>query len=233
MTGRRKHARGLARAGMVAVAVIAGTGAASAGEAQDRLFALQALRGVETGQTLVYDFSRGGAYPDATLPKIEGGEARLSVEAAADGQSRTAVALLRDDDKLISNFDPFPGDAGNPMFMVFMEETVASMAKITGGSIFYIRNRMREALGAQNSIEEMTVAYGGQDVPARKLTFQPFLTDKNAAKMGQAFVDLSVIFVMSDDVPGEFLAMEAVTGPVEGGVPLMDVKFDLTEVEEG
>jgi hypothetical protein len=27
--------------------------------------------------------------------------------------------------------------------------------------------------------------------------------------------------------------MEAVTGPVEGGTPLMDVKFDLTEVEEG
>lgn len=232
MTGRRKHARGLARAGMVAVALIAGTGAASAGEAQDRLFALQALRGVETGQTLVYDFSRGGAYPAEKLPKIEDGEARLSLQ-AGEGQARTAVALLRDDNKLISNFDPFPGEAGNPMFMVFMEETVASMAKITGGSIFYIRNRMREALGAQNSIEEMTVAYGGHDVPARKLTFQPFLTDKNAAKMGQAFVDLSVTFVMSDDVPGEFLAMEAVTGPVEGGVPLMDVKFDLTEVEEG
>ena len=233
MTGAGRQARGLARAGMVAVALMLGAGAAAAGEAQDRLFALQALSKVETGETLVYDFLRGGAYPDAKLPKIANGEARLTLTAAPEGQTRGAVALLRDGDKLISNFDPFPGDAGNPMFMVFMEETVASMAKITGGSVFYIRNRMREALGAQNAIEPVTVAYDGHDVPGRKLSFQPFLKDKNAAKMGQAFVDLTITFVMSDDVPGEFQSMRAVTGPVEGGAPLMDVKFDLSKVEEG
>ena len=233
MTGAGRQARGLARAGMVAVALMLVAGAASAGEAQDRLFALQALSGVETGQTLVYDFSRGGAYRDDALPRIAHGQARLTLTAGAEGQPRGAVALLRDEDKLISNFDPFPGDAGNPMFMVFMEETVASMAKITGGSNFYIRNRMREALGAQDSIEPTTVAYGGRDVPARTLTFQPFLNDKNAAKMGQAFVDLTITFVMSDEVPGEFLSMRAVTGPVDGGAPLMEVKFDLSKVEEG
>jgi hypothetical protein len=218
---------------MVALALTLGAGAASAGEAQVRLFALQALRGVEPGQTLVYGFSRNGGFPEDKLPKIAEGEARLTLGPAAEGRPETAVVVLSDGEKKMANFDPFPGDAGNPMFMVFMEETVTGMAKITGGSVFYIRNRMREALGQQNAIEEMTVAYEGRDVPARKLTFQPFLKDKNAAKMGQAFVDLAITFVMSDEVPGEFVAMEAVTGPVEGGTPLMDVKFDLTEVEEG
>jgi hypothetical protein len=233
MTAQGKLARGAARAGMVALALTFGGGAVWAGEAQDRLFALHALSKVETGQTLVYDFSREGAFPTDKLPKIAHGEARLTLEPAQGDKEPTAVALLRDDDKTVASFDPFPADAGNPIFMVFMEETVASMAKITGGSSFYIRNRMRDALGAQDTIETMTLAYDGQDVPARKLTFQPFLNDKNAAKMGQAFVDLTITFVMSDEVPGEFLSMEAVTAKVENGEPLMDLKFDLSKVEEG
>lgn len=219
--------------GAAALVLALGGGAALAGEAQDRLFALGALGDVETGQTLVYDFSRAGTFPADTLTPVEGGEARLTLTPGAAGESRAALAEVRDDGTVLASFEPFPADAGNPMFMVFMEEAVSGMAKLTGGSPFYIRNRMREALGAQDVVEEVKVVYGGQELAARQLTFQPFLRDENAARMGQAFVDLAIRFVMSDEVPGEFVAMEAVTGPGEGGAPLFDLKMDLTAVEEG
>ncbi|PZQ49005.1 MAG: hypothetical protein DI556_12720 [Rhodovulum sulfidophilum] len=218
---------------MALVLALGAGGAAAAGEAQDRLFALHALGGVETGQTLVYDFSRRGDFPAGTLTPVADGEARLRLAPGEGDKGRAAIAELRDGQTVIARFDPFPGDAGNPMFMVFMEEAVAGMSKITGGSSFYIRNRMREALGAQDAVEAVEVAYDGREVAARRLTFQPFLRDKNAAKMGAPFVDLAISFVMSDEVPGEFLSMEAVTGPGEGGEPLMDLKLDLTKVEEG
>ncbi|TPE52148.1 hypothetical protein [Amaricoccus solimangrovi] len=236
-----------ARLGVAALALALLARGALAGEAQDRLFALGALDEVRTGETLVYDFSREGAYSGDKLDKIAHGEARLTVEPGEEAGKRAAVALVRDGDKLIANFDPFPADAGNPMFMVFMEEAVATMSKLTGGSSFYIRNRMREALGAQDAVEETTVAYEGREVPARVLTFQPFLSDRNADKMGPAFVDLTIRFTMSDEIPGEFARMEAVTGPDAaapdaaraGGAakpeapPLMDLSLTLSKIEEG
>ncbi len=232
MAGALRLARGIARAGGLVLALaLAGT-AAVAGEAQDRLFALGALKDVPTGNTLVYDFTREGAFPDDKLGKVTHGEARLSLVAGAEPEARAAVVLLRDDEKLVANFDPFPGDAGNPIFMVFMEETVATMAKLTGGSSFYIRNRMREALGAQDAVTPTDVSFGGETLPGQTLTFQPFLNDKNAAKMGAAFQALTITFVMSDEVPGEFVRMEAVAPGAEGAAPLLDLGFRLTKIEE-
>ncbi|MFQ8430165.1 hypothetical protein [Amaricoccus sp. W119] len=221
---------------------------ARAGEAQDRLFALGALDAVETGETLVYDYSRRGTWPGDEPARLDHGEARLTVEPpGADGAQR-ARAEVRDGETVIGRFNPFPVDAGNPMFMVFMEEAVSTMATLTGGSSFYIRNRMREALASQNAVEETTVSFDGRSVPARVLTFQPFLNDRNANKMGPAFVDLTIRFTMSDEIPGGFARMEAVTGPAAAapapagsapeagepaGEPLVDMSFNLAKVEEG
>lgn len=233
MTAPRNFARAAGQAGLLTLALALSAGAASAGEAQDRLFALEALRGVEPGETLVYDFARVGDFPADKLARIGDGEARLTVEAATGDRPATALVTMRGDGKVLGRFDPFPTGAGNPMFMVFMEETANGMAKLTGGSVFYIRNRIREALGAQDAVKEMTVAYAGRDVPARELTFQPFRGDKNAAKMGAAFADLTITFVMSDDVPGEFSRMRAVTGQGADGAPVMDLTLTLARVEEG
>lgn len=255
MTGRPGKRRRAARAAaatlalallgpaLIAPALVAP--GAQAGEAQDRLFALGALEGVGTGETLVYDFSRRGTYPGDEPAKLDQGEARLTIEPPdAEGGPR-AIAEVRDGETVIGQFNPFPVDAGNPMFMVFMEEAVTTMATLTGGSPFYIRNRMREALGSQNAVEETTISFDGRDVPARVLTFQPFRNDENANKMGPAFVDLTIRFTMSDEIPGGFARLEAVTGPAAAapapagsttdpaGAPLVDMSFNLARIEEG
>jgi hypothetical protein len=226
MAGRSALTRGAAGA----LALLFCAQAALAGEAQDRLFALGALKGVETGETLVYDYAREGSFSADNLPKVDHGQARLTLK--DENGTRTAVAVLRDDTKQVANFDPFPGDAGNPVFLIFMEEAVTTMSKLTGGSVFYIRNRMREALGAQDAVAQSRASYQGRDVPARVLTFQPFLKDKNAAKMGAPFQALTITFVMSDEIPGGFAKMEAVAAAPEGSAPLLDLTFELAKVEE-
>lgn len=202
---------------------------ARAGEAQDQLFATGALGDVATGEVLVYEFERTGGFPTEKLGKVTAGAAKLTLAAGTDGGPRTALAEIEDGGR--HAYDPFPAEAGNPMFMVFMEEAVESMAKLTGGSPFYIRNRMREALSAQDSVTPVEVEYGGAKVQARELAFQPFTGDKNADRMG-AFSDLTIRFVMSDAVPGEFARMEAVTGPGPDGAPFMRMSLDLDKVEK-
>lgn len=239
MTGLSGRKGRTARVAVLALAFAGG--AVLGGEAQDRLFALGALEDVATGETLVYDFARQGDYADSRLGKSARSEARLTVNASGEGGARQALAVVRDGDEVIGGFDPFPADAGNPMFMVFMEESVTAMASLTGGSSFYIRNRMREALGSQDSVRDVSVAYEGREVPARELTFQPFLRDKNAEKMGSAFAGLTITFVMSDEIPGGFARMEAVTAPgsLPGqapppeGTPLMDLTVSFAGIEEG
>ncbi len=214
-------------AAAVLLAWLAGPGLA--GEAQDRIFAMGALHTVENGSVLVYDYDREGSFPTDKMPVIDAGHARLEMTRAADGTPEVTVAL--DDTKHVQKFDPFSATAGNPMFMVFMEQNVASMSAVTGGSPFYIRNRMREALGAQDSVTPIDVEYGGATVPAREIVFRPFEKDAKRDRMG-AFADLEIRFVMSDAVPGEFLRMESRTGPGPDGAPLMRLSMDLDHVEK-
>ncbi len=218
--------KGLAIAGMLTL----GAFSALAGEAQDRLFALGVLKPLATGEELVYGFERKGDFPPGKLSVVSDGVARLDMRAGADGKREVVVAL--NDGARNETFDPFPADAGNPMFMVFMEQNVRAMAALTGGSPFYIRNRMREALGNQDSVTPVDATFDGQTVPARRVSFKPFTGDGNREKMGP-FAQLEISFVMSDAVPGEFVSMESVTGPGPNGEPLMRLAVHLDAVKKG
>ena len=75
---------------------------------------------------------------EALLKKLEAddtpqGKARLDMRLDADGKREAIIAL--NDGKRDETFDPFPADAGNPMFMVFMEQNVRAMATLTGGVV--------------------------------------------------------------------------------------------------
>lgn len=231
---RRSGLKAVFRGGAMGLALmILSGGAGVAGEAQDKLFALGALKDLGTGEVLVYDFARTGAFPTDKLPVVEQGAARLEMRAAAAGGREVIVALddKVGDTKKAEEFDPFPSDAGNPVFMVFMEQNVNAMATLTGGSPFYIRNRMREALGAQDNITPVDVHFDGKVVPGRQLTFRPFEKDANRDKMG-VFSELEIRFVMSDAVPGGFASMEAVTPPGPDNAPTFRQAFEFDRVEQ-
>lgn len=80
---------------------------------------------------------------------------------------------------------PFPVSGGDAALTFFLENTARDMAALTGGSPFYIRNRMKDALRSGGTVEHR------QD--GTITTFHPFANDPNAARM-QGFATLELRF---------------------------------------
>ncbi len=107
----------------------------------------------------------------------------------------------------------FPASVGNPMIMYFYEAIVRDMAEAAGGSPFYIRNRIKDALIQNADIETGTADYRGQQVMTQTVRMHPFVDDPNRDRMG-AFADLVLTVVMSEAVPGWYLGFIAEAAPV-------------------
>jgi hypothetical protein len=205
------------------VVLLALAAPARAGEAQDRLFAGGVLDALPTGTHLVFSHTRDSA--DARLPAVTG---ELDVGLAGTG-ARSAEVTLSEAGEVRSQATLPAG--GSPVLLVFLETSLRSTAALTGGSPFYIRNRMREALAEQDAREAVEVEAGGARVAGERLRFRPFVDDPNRARMG-ALGDLELNIVLSDQVPGGFARLEATTGPGADGRPLYREAFVFERMED-
>ncbi len=183
-----------------------------ADSATDLVFSTGVLDNIPQQKTVTYEHIRLGP-KDSGLHLIENGLVALSVVGGEIGGNE-AILEMRDNGTL-RNRTPFPADAGNPLVMAFLESSLRSMAQITGGSPFYLRNRIKESLRSGGQVTPTTVTIGDKSMPATRITFQPFQHDKNAARMGD-FANLTLTFVVSDDVPGGFAQFSAATPMVDG-----------------
>ncbi|MBE0452365.1 MAG: hypothetical protein IBX58_01645 [Roseovarius sp.] len=104
----------------------------------------------------------------------------------------------------------FPASVGNPMIMVFYEQVVRDMAATAGGSPFYIRNRVKEAMTQSVEVVPGTAEVAGRAVATQTVVLHPFEGDPNHARM-QGFGDLELTVTMSDEVPGWYHALVATT----------------------
>jgi hypothetical protein len=201
---------------------------AVAGEAQDRLFAVGLLEAVPTGAHLVYSHSRGGSYDTARLPAIAEGEVEVVI---AEGErGRTAELTLREGGETRSQL-ALPADGGSPVLLLFLETGVRSVAALTGGSPFYIRNRMREALARQDRREPAEVEIAGRTVAGERVAFRPFENDPNRERMG-ALADLELSVVVAAGIPGRFARLELAAGAGPDGEPLFSEAMAFERMEE-
>lgn len=206
--------RGVKRAfGLVAMFLL--PAAAVAGPASDRLFEEGVLKSVAPGTELVYSHVRQGDERDERVVWIDDGELRVALQSGQDG-SREAVISMLADGKVQRQMTPLPVSIGNPVLLTFLESSLRAMANITGGSPFYIRNRIKAALRDSGTITPVTVKVGDEMVEAQQITFIPFQHDQNRARMGE-FADLELRFIVSDKAPGGFLLFLAETRPQADG----------------
>ncbi|WP_428541037.1 hypothetical protein [Profundibacter sp.] len=183
-----------------------------ADSATDLVFSTGVLDNIPQQKIVTYDHMRLGP-KDSGLHLIVNGSVSLTV-VAADTGGNEAILEMRDNG-ILRNRTPFPVDGGNPLVMAFLESFLRSMAQITGGSPFYLRNRIKESLRSGGQVMPTTISIGGETMPATQIAFQPFQHDKNAAKMGD-FAMLTLTFVVSDDVPGGFALFSASTPMIDG-----------------
>lgn len=180
-------------------------GPANADAITDSLFAEGIFSPLPPGVEIVYSHVRSGpAAPDfqpvsqesLVLSKPTNGAAHLSLTLIADSRSRS--------------LGDFSAEGGNPVLLVFLESVARSMATLTGGSPFYIRNRIKDALRTGGDPTEASEPYAGSMVLAQAFTLRPFEDDPNRERMGE-FADLTLRFVVAPSVPGHILSVSADT----------------------
>ncbi len=229
--GRRaaRATAGIAGAAVVALS-LAFAGPASAGAAGDRLFVTGVFDNMPAQTALIYSHSRQGDDTEGKLFPIKEGEISLTMQDGSDG-AREAVVRMTADGRS-RELTPFPASAGNPLLMTFLESSLRTMARVTGGSPFYIRNRMKEVLREGGEMTAVTAEHDGASVPADELVFRPFANDPNRDRMG-AFADLELRFVLSRETPGGFLLLSASTARDDQGAFAFREVMALREVQDG
>lgn len=158
------------------------------------------------------------------------GEIGLTLEPASEGTPPVAQLEFRQDGKH-RGMGAFPARVGNPMIMLFYETVVRDMAESAGGSPFYIRNRVKEALVEDAEAVEGEAVVDGETVATRTVRLMPFEDDPNRDRM-KGFADLALEVTMSEAVPGWYLSLVA-EAPGADGAPLYRSAFTYAGLEEG
>ncbi len=178
----------------------------------DLLFKTGTLDDLPRDETLVYTRDVTNRYvPDAETRDT----GRIALEFVG-GEPEGALLKFMQGEKY-RNLGKFPASVGNPIIMYFVETVVRDMAESAGGSPFYIRSRVKEALAKPAEMSGAPVSFDGHDVEAKAVTLRPFADDPNSEAM-QGFGDLEITVTMSEEVPGWYHTLEAVV-PGENGAP--------------
>lgn len=160
----------------------------------DRTLPAQAAGSDPAGAGLGLVRPRAVAEGEVTLTKAPGKNGPVLQLGLDEGQGPHVVAEFS------------PGGT-NPVLLFFLENVVRNIAVQTGGSPFYIRNRIREALAAADT---GTVSDGTATV-----VLQPFDADPNRPRMGEfAGLTLSLRYDPAD--PGRFVELLADTARAGG-----------------
>ncbi|MEZ5797691.1 MAG: hypothetical protein R3D63_09640 [Paracoccaceae bacterium] len=137
------------------------------------------------------------------VPVVDG---RLELAVVENGGGRH-LALRRDMNGKAEPEITFPADGPNPVLLYFLENVVRGIASETGGSPFYIRNRIREVLAAAG----IPAGQGPQQV-----ILQPFAQDPNRDRMG-IYGDLTLSISVDPARPDRILALSADTAAGDSG----------------
>lgn len=181
----------------VAVAAMLALGApVLADEAGDAVFAERGPWALGD-DSLVWHLTVDGPEAESFFAVKDGSVALAEIADPSDGQP--VLQLTVNTGTQSRKIGPFPASGGDPVLTFFLEQTARDMARLTGGSPFYIRNRIKDALFRGGEISN--------DGDVTTAVFTPFADDPNAERM-HGFGTLTLTFVMADpkDPIRDFLA---------------------------
>ena len=189
---------------------------AFADEAVDRIFDTENLSNVKSGTTLAFTHIRETHNPDmiAALER----DIEVAVGDKTEGKDSRVVTVSFKEGERNVTLSPFTDDGGNPMLVFFLESVAKAVAKSTGGSPFYIKNRIVEAFQRGTKISEIDIVRDGEPLKANRIAYSPFASEKLKDRL-QNFAEMEVAFILSDAVPGGIIEMRALDDPKakEGG----------------
>ena len=196
-------------AAIFSMAVAAATAAsAQSPNATELIFDHQHLSNTKAGDEIVYKFERkvsdeklaGAGFNDEIKLKID--------EVDKDGKKNIALQI-------------FSGDRGretqkiteltiNPVFVVGMQQAIASFRLLAGGDLSYLKHRFGLNVRDKSKVIAVKFDYKGQVIDGFKIDVSPFEGDPNMAKM-KGYEVSEFTFIVSPGVPGEIVEFFSIT----------------------
>lgn len=209
---------------LCAAVIFSSAAAAAAPASVDLVFYAPHFSKLQNGSVITYKFVR-----KAEDPKLDPSfEDTVSVKVGPSGAEDSVTVDLFSGARAINL--PNMSKTGNPVIVAVLEQDVKEMNKSLGGSPFYFRNRLRQAIAADTPAEPTKVDFRGKTVDGWKVTVKPFQNDEaNKGKLGQ-YAERSYELIFSDAVPGGLYALKTVT-PKADGAPLLTE--ELTVASDG
>ncbi|MEE9333983.1 MAG: hypothetical protein V3U65_07810 [Granulosicoccaceae bacterium] len=169
-------------------------------EPQTLIYDTSHLVQTNAGTTIAYDY----AYIDNTTDiKIED-QVFLSIKKEHENAHRdVSLSFLTAERKL--HLPDFNKRRGNPVIIGMLEHLAQAMGTETGGGALYFRNRIKDKLADEN----LEVIQTGDK---SEFSFSPFVNDPYVADR-VALTESVITIAFSNEVPGQLLSIEYVSGP--------------------
>jgi hypothetical protein len=109
------------------------------------------------------------------------------------------------------NLPEVPAAEGNPVILYFLEREVREMQRLTKGSQYYFRKRIRMAVYQAAKVRDASFAYRGGSVKGTEIEITPYADDPNRARF-EKLVGKQYLFMLSDAVPGGVYGIRSEVG---------------------
>ncbi len=195
--------------------------AANADTVADFIFDESLLSQLETNSELSYEHVLV-APENAPKKGFEDGQIDVVFQYASDGAGEVKINFGQAGAQ--RQMKALPTVGGNPLVMVFLESTARAMSSIAGGSPFYIRNRIKNALLTEGEQSMEGVSIDGNETEVKKVTLLPFALDPNKQRMGQ-FGSLEISFTYGAGVPGGIQELRAFVPAATDGETLYEERI--------
>lgn len=164
-------------------------------QAERLLFMTNQLAHLKPPTTLRYTFRKSGSMEESFEDKVSIGLTRQ-----ADGGCCTSKGEFLTGARRL-NLPEIPAAEGNPVILYFLEHDVREMQRLTKGSQYHFRKRIRMAVYQAASVREVSVSFRGRSVKATEVEISPYLDDPNRPRF-EKLARKQYLFTLSDAVPG-------------------------------
>lgn len=207
---------------LAAGAVLATAGGASAttdandlSPANRALFTTDHMASINQPTALIYDFEKKGTLEPGFTDTVEIDITKVS----AHGRKDLAFHFLSGPNHI--EFPDREDFVGNPIFMFFLERDVRELQRLTRGNALYYRFLIRDALVKGATMTPTTFTSGGQTHKGTEIRIKPFAEDPGNERYPR-FAKKEYLFILSDEIPGGFYKVGAVTPDPSKDEPVTD-----------
>lgn len=191
--------------------------------AQTLVFFENHLKGIPKGSLLDYRFKSTTEGAESFTDHVE----VKVTDVVSENQRDMEFNFLTGDHHI--DFTPAKAYKGNPVIIHFLERDISLMAKDTGGSNGYFRNRIRDSFKAPDEVRDITFNLNGKEVVGTEVIVTPFVADRYAEKF-RLYEHKRYEFIFSDQVPGGIYRIHTQVRDEKGDSILIDEDMTFRQI---